>query len=111
MTFLPLRSGTSSRGRLHASAIAELTRLTSCRFASTRKPRRDEKVTDGAHWASEFTVDTCLLGRPLAKKDSRVGDYVRLVDEFGDLLDQFFLDIDSKAGWYIEVRDRHVKLL
>src|SRR5262245_43957171 len=38
LTFLPLGSGTSSRGRLHASAIAELTRLTSCRFASTGDP-------------------------------------------------------------------------
>src|SRR4029453_13204512 len=80
-------------------------------FRLYRYPWRDEEITDGAHWVTKFTVDTHLLGRPLAQKDSCVGDHVRVVDELGDLLDQSFLDIDSKAGRQIEVRDGHVNLL
>jgi hypothetical protein len=71
------------------------------------QPRRDDKVTDGAHWASEFAVNTGLLGRPLAKEHSCVRNHVGVVDGFSDLLDQFFLDIDSKAGWQIYVSARH----
>jgi hypothetical protein len=91
LTFFPLGSVTSSRSGLHASTIAELTRVTSCRFASTGSPWRDDEITDWTHWATEFTIDTYLLGSPLAKKHSCVGNQVRLVNELGDLLDQFFL--------------------
>src|SRR5262249_7559520 len=93
----------------------QVARLGDCRadpidelpFRLDRQPWRDDKITDGAHWASEFTVDTCLLGRPLAKKDSRVGDRVRVVDERGDLVHEFLLDIDRKVGRQIEICDGH----
>jgi hypothetical protein len=70
---------------------------------------RHDEMTDGAHWAIEFTVDTSLLGRRLAKKHSRVGDQPRLGDDLTDLLEQFLLVIDRKARREIEICDGHLK--
>src|SRR5262249_37027201 len=47
LTFWPLASATSCGSRLHDSAIAELTHLTSCRFASTGSPGGTQKLQMG----------------------------------------------------------------
>ncbi|HJZ76562.1 MAG TPA: hypothetical protein VKE51_32730 [Vicinamibacterales bacterium] len=76
-------------------------------FRLDRQPWRDEEITDRAHTVvTGFTVNTTLLGSPFAKKDSRVVDHVRVTDELADLVDEFLLDIGTKAGRQTDVRDK-----
>src|SRR5262245_55003660 len=76
-------------------------------FRLRRQSRRDEEVADRPHWATDVSVDACLLGRPLTDEDRVSGIRYASWSNAVTSLRSVLLGIGRDAGREIKIRDGH----